>query len=1121
MQTSQFTTSDLRTLSFWLIAAIIGLYISVQYHDQAFPSASIEFNLSRSDAESQAMAFLKQQGFTPETYRAVTVFDYDDNAKVYLERELGLARADSVMRQDVAIWRWRSRFYRPSEQEEFSVSFSPEGQIVGFSHEIEEAREGPSLDQISARGIAESFLDGHHARSLSDYRLIEGDTREMANRTDHSFTWERRRFRAKEATARIAVTVQGDRIGHYSEFLKVPEAWLRDYAQLRSRNMLMQEVTQSAFFAIILAMLVMLVIGLGRRRLTYRFGAQCGGALALCSLALTLNTLPLAFVQYDTTQSLGSFYSSFIFGALISACGWLVYITLAGAVSVSAYRSGLPEKIAPEFLVTGQTLRSKEYLMSCLVGYLIPLIMLGYITGFYVVGADYGVWSPTAISYTDLASTALPWLYPLTIGLMASISEEFIFRMFAIPFLKRYLKSTFLAVLIPAVIWGFMHSSYPQQPFFIRGLELSVVGIMFGYVFLRFGIVSVLIAHYAFDALLMSLFLFQSANLHFQIAGALVVGIMLIPLIPSLYALIRKRLIYVAANSNAAITDQLDAGEASTAELPDLPPPIAVAAQARPLGRRSLALFVACAMGMTVLWAVLPVTRFLDFVEVKADRIQATEASDSFLTESGVDLQPYRRVATYSQERQLPYIRETRDLASLNELFRTRLVPAGWRVRYFMPLEKEEYRVTIGVSGEVLRFDHLIDENAPGDSLSEQEALKLAVSAVQEAGNDLSNYGLIESRLEKRLARTDHHFVWEDSLATIGEGSFRISATVQGNEAMRVRPYFKTPEAWVRARNESTIYDTVLSILSVSMFGVLIVLAMRVYMQLIRKREVNWQRSILAGIAVSLLGLLSQANGFATIFASYGTTMSMEAFLTSYFNSLYGYAIMMLLGSVVLFSFTESFYRHSFPGSPDIISWFAGVWRCRSDSERTVWREALVLSYGACLLVPGLLHLLAFGEQAIELATGRTSAAVPHTGTYLPEAEAVIGALSDSLLYGGLLLAAILVARHYFPRGLNLAMFVSGLVLLTVAGGSDSWTIFLAQSLRLLLLCFIAYLLIRFAWRRNLLAYIMTIFLLSLTADARALMGGTSGVYYDDGLRTLMLAAVPLGIWFLLRIVRR
>jgi hypothetical protein len=197
------------------------------------------------------------------------------------------------------------------------------------------------------------------------------------------------------------------------------------------------------------------------------------------------------------------------------------------------------------------------------------------------------------------------------------------------------------------------------------------------------------------------------------------------------------------------------------------------------------------------------------------------------------------------------------------------------------------------------------------------------------------------------------------------------------------------------------------------------------------------------------------------------------------------------------------------------------VWRCRSETQRSVWCEALVLSYGACLLVPGLLHVLAFGEQSIELATGRISATLPHTGAYLPEAEALIGALSDSLLYGGLLLATALVARHYFSRALHLATFATGLIILTVAGGSDSWTIFMAQSLRLLLLCFVVYLLVRFVWRRNLLAYIMTIFLLSLTADARALMGGASGAYFDDALRTLMLAAMPLGVWFLLRINRR
>ena len=75
---------------------------------------------------------------------------------------------------------------------------------------------------------------------------IEEQLQERPARYDYVFTWEQEGFRAKDATYRRTVVVQGDKIGRYSEYLYVPEKWKRDFATLRSSNELYSQAAERA-----------------------------------------------------------------------------------------------------------------------------------------------------------------------------------------------------------------------------------------------------------------------------------------------------------------------------------------------------------------------------------------------------------------------------------------------------------------------------------------------------------------------------------------------------------------------------------------------------------------------------------------------------------------------------------------------------------------------------------------------------------------------------------------------------------------------------------------------------------------------------------------------------------
>src|SRR5580704_5227745 len=257
---NRLTGSEKRALVLWVLLGIVGVVFAQKYFFRAFPEASVDFRISRAEALARAQKFVGSLGEDVGGYQSAIVFDLDDNAKTYLEREVGLEQANQLMASELNIWYWNVRLFRPQQEEEFYVRVSPAGQIVGYDHRVEEARAGPSLERAAAQAAAQEFLRGKMRVDLSawDFLSEEANSSKKPNRLDWSFNWEKHGFRAKDAPYRLRVGLQGDRAGSSEEFLHVPEAWERSYAHLRSINFFYNEVAIVPYVALLLA-----AIGMG------------------------------------------------------------------------------------------------------------------------------------------------------------------------------------------------------------------------------------------------------------------------------------------------------------------------------------------------------------------------------------------------------------------------------------------------------------------------------------------------------------------------------------------------------------------------------------------------------------------------------------------------------------------------------------------------------------------------------------------------------------------------------------------------------------------------------------------------------------------------------------------
>ncbi len=142
--------------------------------------------------------------------------------------------------------------------------------------------------------------------------------------------------------------------------------------------------------------------------------------------------------------------------------------------------------------------------------------------------------------YSDLLNTRFPWLFVLFGGFFPAVSEEFLFRMFAIPFLRKLVRSTADCGGAGGLHLGVRPRRLSQQPFYIRGVEVGIGGVALGMIMLRWGILPTLVWHYSVDAMYSAMLLMRSHSLYFRLSGAASAGIIVLPVLVALAAYWRK-----------------------------------------------------------------------------------------------------------------------------------------------------------------------------------------------------------------------------------------------------------------------------------------------------------------------------------------------------------------------------------------------------------------------------------------------------------------------------------------------------------------------------------------------------------------------------------------------------
>ena len=1128
MAGERLTGSDKRALFLWVVLGILGALFAYKYFFRAFPEASVNFQVSREEALARAKKFVTGLGEDVSGYQSAIVFNVDDNAKVYLERQLGLQQANKLMSSELNIWYWHVRFFRPQQEEEFSVSVSPAGDIVGYEHKVPEARAGPSLAQNDAQSMAKTFLSSTLGLNLSgwDYLPEEANSKKKPNRLDWDFTWEKHGFRAKDAPYRLQVTVQGDKVGGSEEFLHVPEAWERGYKRLRSGNDTLTLVFLLPYISL-LGIAIWLGIQLTKSGKTTWSAAIKLGVLAAVLLFLqSLNDWPLWGAGYDTNNSYSTFILLQIGRALVLAVATAFTITLVLPAAEPLYRSFQPGQLRLSQVLTRRGLRSKEFFSASVVGLCLAAAHIGFLVAFYLIATRLGAWAPEEVSYSDSVNTLFPWISGVAIGLLASLNEEFTFRLFAIPFFMRVTRSRWIAVIVPAFLWSFLHSNYPQEPAYIRGIEIGIIGIVAGIVMLRWGIVATLIWHYTVDASLVGLLLIRSNSLYFKISGVVVAAAALAPLLFACFS-------YLTRGEFEPDEDLLNrAAPVSEIELTSEPEPATAEIKSSgyvALAPRILALLAVCLLaGGALMWRLKP-QGIGEYLKLSVNSRSARARADQILRERGLDPNSYTHATLFvdiADPVVNEFLRQRTGIAGVNAVYSGQVPAALWRVRYFRDGQPEEFAVILRPDGSLHSVRHALAEEAPGASLTKEEARARAEKFLREEKHiDLKEWSLVEANSDKRPHRTDHSLTWQrnepldpaqaPASSAADHAYARIELQALGDEVTNYRTYVKIPDEWRRKQEELTLSRTVLTYVFPILFFVGLALTpLIVFLKNLKSdaaRAIPWRRIgifALCGVFGFLLVFLLGSR-IANFLNLYTTAIPLKVTfgilgIGALFGVLFNFGRIALLFGIAWYFAARAFGQEKLPDGARL--------------PASYYRDALWIGLGGSAAILGLERLLASASmywptfhRSLPANFGMDFDAI------LPAASILGGSLVQGLYMTGLVVAvASFVAAQVRAPWLRLLLLLSGA--LALVGGDwgspgDLGKQFLA---RLILLAALV-LGVRYVLRFNILGCFLVIAGTSLFGGAAELLAQPDSFYHANGyvllVALLLLFTWPLAAW--------
>jgi membrane protease YdiL (CAAX protease family) len=878
-----------------VVVAIAAAATAVWLFPRALPIVALKQSLTRELALARADSFFRAHSLAPAGARTAVRFQGSDSLRTFVELAAGgghdslnaLVRGD-----DIAPFSWSVRAFVPGNPREARVTFAPDGRIIGFDRRLAETDRRPTVSADSGQRLAEHVLDSWIDDRVDRWKLVTSsyETIKISRRIDRTYTFERVDRRIAGAPLRAEVKIAGDTPSRIRRFVEIPESFRRRYAEMRSANDLLALLAGVGILAVVVVGIVALTRFARARRVRWREPMMVGAVIGGLALAAGINEMPGSWYWYDTAMSPATFQAEQVFAALFLGASTALLLVFTLAAAEAATRAAFPRHL--DWWKLWRFRGTREVAHQVGGGYALAVFGLAYVTLFYLVTRTlFGWWVPSELlDDPNQIASPMPWISAIATSLNAGVWEEAIFRALPLSLLSLWIgqrpgRRWWMAggVIATALVFGFAHASYESWPPYSRGVELFLEASIWAVVFINFGLLVTVVAHFAYDLVLFGIFAAQGSSTGYRVTAAIILLALLAPALVVAWRWVRQRR-FPSTPEEARFSAWTQVGVAEPAA------PVA-ARQAGVFSHRARRLALAAAVLGVIIAVARPPKPTLG-PPFTADRERVLATADSMLIARGVNPEGWKRLTMIGRDSvsEWPrYLRHYKIVADAQRFASDYAPPTWWIVRYVHTTgttaqRTEEWRVRLLPDGRPLDTRHVVPDSARRGEADSAVIRRIALASLAREGIDTSRLQESELRETARPARRDVTLTYTDTTVKLpGGAAARAWVQVAGDEPLGVRRGVELPEEFLRADRARQINRMMivgvafLAILTLVVTGAIVVKRRRPVV--LNDGTLDRKHTFLAIGALVLLAILAGLNALPSLLSLYDTSEPWSRFL--------------------------------------------------------------------------------------------------------------------------------------------------------------------------------------------------------------------------------------------------